>query len=64
MPSPLPSSTLTVLSTALATTRSGLPSPFRSATATELGLEPTAKVGLGGEGAVAVASSTLTVLSC
>ena len=35
VPLPLPSSTLTLLSTALATTRSGLPSPFKSTTLTE-----------------------------
>ena len=36
-PSPLSSSTLTLLAPSLATTRSGLPSPLRSATATETG---------------------------
>ena len=37
---PLPSSTLTVSLAELATTRSGLPSPLRSATATRIGLGP------------------------
>src|SRR5262249_59325318 len=42
-PLPLPSSTLTLSLKELATTRSGLPSPLTSATATEYGPEPTAK---------------------
>ena len=49
------SSTLTLLLSWLATARSGLPSPLKSATATEAGLVPTAIVDGGREGAVAVA---------
>src|SRR5213593_1265476 len=40
VPSPFPSSTETVLEELFATTRSGLPSPFRSPIATELGYVP------------------------
>ena len=42
-PSPLPSSTLTVLSPSLRVMMSGLPSSLRSATATATGSAPTAK---------------------
>ena len=45
----MPMSTLTVLSKALAVTMSGMPSPVRSATATENGCRPVAKVVLGRE---------------
>src|SRR3989440_11987330 len=46
VPSPLLSSTETVLESKLATARSGLPSPLKSPTATETGLAPaTKKVG-------------------
>ena len=44
VPARSPSSTLIVRSTELATTRSGLPSPLTSATATERGAAPTANV--------------------
>src|SRR5207253_762750 len=44
-PSPLPSSTETVLDPRLATARSSLPSPLKSPTATENGLVPTARSG-------------------
>ena len=40
MPSPLPKSTLTSLLSWFATTRSGLPSPLKSPTATETGYDP------------------------
>src|SRR4029079_1140027 len=40
--SPLPSSTKTLLEPLLATTMSGLPSPLRSAIATDHGIEPAA----------------------
>src|SRR5271166_3871509 len=59
------SSTDTVLEPKLATMRSGLPSPVTSATATESGLEPVAKVcwaakvGLVAPGAVVFSSTTL-----
>ena len=43
VPSPLPSSTLTVLEEKFATARSGVPSPLRSPIATEKGLMPVAK---------------------
>src|SRR5438105_1394558 len=44
VPLPLPSSTLTLLLTALTTTRSGLPSRLKSPTATEWGLSATPRV--------------------
>src|SRR5262249_5073104 len=45
VPSPLPSSTVTVPGKAeLATARSGTPSPLKSPTATELGLTPASKL--------------------
>src|SRR5439155_5939236 len=43
LPSPLPSTTETVFELPLATARSGLPSPFRSPIATELGPLPVPK---------------------
>src|SRR6266581_3500419 len=43
VPSPLPSSTETVLDPALATARSTLPSPLKSPTATDTGLDPDTK---------------------
>ena len=53
VPSPLLSSTVTVSASVFAVARSGLPSPFRSPTATESGCVPGAVVALGREGAVA-----------
>src|SRR6266568_2408223 len=44
VPSPLPSSTKMVLSLRLATTKSGLPSPLKSPTATKAGALPTRKL--------------------
>ena len=55
VPSPLPKSTLTVLALRLPTTRSSLPSPFRSAIASEAGPLPAGKVCCAAERAVAVA---------
>ena len=63
VPSPLPSSTLTVLALRLPTTRSSLPSPLRSATATEAGPLPAGKVRRGLEGAVAVAQQHAHVVA-
>ena len=55
VPSPLPRSTLTVLPSELAVTMSGRPSPFKSATATDVGAGPTEHGLPRPEGAVAVA---------
>jgi hypothetical protein len=44
LPSPLPNNTDTLLSLRLATARSSLPSPLKSATPTEIGRLPTANV--------------------
>src|SRR6516162_9478614 len=45
VPSPLPSSTLSVLEFELMTARSALPSPLKSPTAAPTGTEPTVKLG-------------------
>ena len=50
MPSPLPRNTLTVSSIRLAVTMSGMPSPFKSPTATESVPAPEAKRGKGQTG--------------
>ena len=55
VPLPLPSSTLTLLSTALAATRSGLPSPFKSTTFDRIAAGFGGESRLRPEGAVAVA---------
>ncbi len=65
VPSPAPSRTLTLLEPMLAVTRSGLPSPFTSPTATEYGVVPTAgdKPGAGAKAPLPLPSRTLTVPS-
>ena len=63
-PEPSPSSTVTLSEPALAVTRSGFVSPFRSPIATEFGFEPTPK-GLPGAAAKPPEpspSSTVTLL--
>ena len=50
MPSPLPRNTLTVSSIRLAVTMSGMPSPFKSPTATESVPAPEAERGIGQTG--------------
>ena len=63
LPSPLPSSTLTVSSPALTVARSRLPSLLKSATASERGSTPVAKVRAVWKVPSPLPSSTLTVPS-
>src|SRR5260370_749702 len=62
VPSPLPSSTETVLSLLLATTKSGLPSPLKSPTASEVGALPTRKLSGAPKVPSPLPSSTETLL--
>ena len=63
VPLPLPSSTLTLLLVMLAVARSGLPSPLKSPTATDIGSVPAAKLLARPEGAVAVAQQHAHVVA-
>ena len=62
VPSPLPSSTLTLLLPKLAVTMSGLPSPLTSPTATEAGAVPAVKLVAAPKVPSPLPSSTLTLL--
>src|SRR5437660_165597 len=62
VPSPLPSSTEMVLSLRLATTKSGLPSPLKSPTATKAGASPTRELSGTWKVPSPLPSSTATLL--